>query len=275
MKKILLAFDGGHYSVGALEFAKELNNAEPIMLAGAFLPQIDFSSLWSHSGGGKAGNLFIPTLEDENAEMVKVNMDQFSGYCTEHKIDFRIHKDFYDFALPELRKETRFADLLIISSETFYGHLAKEPPNDYLKEILHSAECPILVIPENFEFPRKNILAYDGTEASVYAIKQFTYLFPQFANNETVLFHLKAHEEEVIPQKENISELASRHFKNLDIVSLKLDYRHEFLDWLSGFVAPILVSGSFSRSAVSGMFKKSFVTGVIGEHKVPVFVAHR
>ena len=31
-----------------------------------------------------------------------------------------MHKDLYEFAIPQLTTETRFADLMIIGSETFY-----------------------------------------------------------------------------------------------------------------------------------------------------------
>ena len=37
MKKILLAFDGTHFSNGAFQFARELNELEPALVTGAFL----------------------------------------------------------------------------------------------------------------------------------------------------------------------------------------------------------------------------------------------
>jgi hypothetical protein len=37
------------------------------------------------------------------------------------------------FALEELQKESRFADLMILSSELFYDNISKDQPNDYLK----------------------------------------------------------------------------------------------------------------------------------------------
>jgi hypothetical protein len=37
MKKILLAFDGEHFSEGAFEFASSLNRKERILLTGVFL----------------------------------------------------------------------------------------------------------------------------------------------------------------------------------------------------------------------------------------------
>jgi hypothetical protein len=44
MKKILIAFDGIHFSKSAFEFAKKLNEVSPVLLTGVFLPQIIFNT---------------------------------------------------------------------------------------------------------------------------------------------------------------------------------------------------------------------------------------
>ncbi|HEX5652067.1 MAG TPA: universal stress protein [Chitinophagaceae bacterium] len=274
MKKILLAFDGGNYSTAALEFAARLNERQPIFLTGAFLPQVDYANLWSYSRGGKSPGVYIPLVEDEDAEIVQQNIERFRSFCIHHHIEFRLHKDFFDFAIPELKKETRFADLLIISSETFYGHLATDEPNEYLQEALHSVECPVLVLPEHFEFPQSSILAYDGSASSVYAIKQFAYLLPELAGNETILAYA-GKEDEPLPEADNIQELTVRHFSNLNILHLQADQKKYFAEWLNDKNAPVLVCGSYGRSAFSRLFKKSFINGVISNHQVPVFIAHR
>src|SRR6185503_12134589 len=175
MRKILLAFDGTHFSNAALEFAGKLNRKNLILLTGAFLPQTNFANLWSYSGGALAGQEFVPLIEEEEAEEVQKNIKRFESYCIDNSIEYKVHKDYFDFAVPELRKETRFADLLIISSETFYAEAGLNQPNAYLKEALYGVECPVIVVPDKFEFPACNILAYDGSESSVYAIKQFAY----------------------------------------------------------------------------------------------------
>src|SRR6187397_2460018 len=122
MKKILLAFDGLHFSEGAFEFARQLNDLNPILLVGAFVPQLSYANLWSYANGA-AGSMYIRTLEEEDSAGVKKNISRFEELCEKNFINYKVHKDFYDFALPELRKETRYADLLIISSESFYQNI--------------------------------------------------------------------------------------------------------------------------------------------------------
>lgn len=274
MKKILLAFDGGNFSSGACEFARMLNEKDPILLIGSFLPQIDFANLWSYSGGGLTGPMYVPLLEGEDSEAVQKNIQRFESFCQKNGIEYRVHKDFFDFALPELKKESRFADLMLLGGETFYENLGANEPNDYLKEALHGIECPAIVVPEEFEFPVSNVLTYDGSESSVYAIKQFAYLFPEFAVNKTILIYIKEKGEKELPEQVSIEELAARHFKDLTLLRLEANPKKYFSSFLMENKGAILVSGAFGRSAFSRSFKKSFVTETIREHRIPVFIAH-
>jgi nucleotide-binding universal stress UspA family protein len=274
MKKILLAFDGIHFSEGAFEFARQLNDLQPILLVGAFVPQLSYANLWSYADG-MAGAMYIPTLEEEDSQAVKKNIERFEELCRKNFINYKVHKDFYDFALPELRKETRYADLLIISSETFYQNITNGNATEYLEEALRHSECPVIIVPENFQFPNANILAYDGSEESVYAIKQFAYLFPELHNQETLLIFSSAKKDSTLPDEEQIEELVKQHFFDVSLEKLDLNPKRFFSAWIAERPASILVCGSFGRSMISEMFHKSFASNVIAEHKIPVFIAHK
>jgi hypothetical protein len=86
-------------------------------------------------------------------------------------------------------------------------------PNAYMKEILHSTECPILLLPERSDLPGSIVLAYDGTPSAVYAIKQFAYLFPELSDIPTYLVFVNS--------------------------------------WITGRENPWLVTGSYGRSELS------------------------
>ena len=274
MKKILLAFDGEHFSEGAFEFGRSMNEMNHVMLTGVFLPHVNYSNLWSY-GDGMSGAVFIPLVEADDEEAVKKNIERFESLCRKNNIEYRIHKDLNDFALPELKKETRFADLLIIGSESFYENIGTSEPNEYLKDALHGVECSVIVVPEKFDFPKINILAYDGSESSVYAIKQFAYLLPELVNNKTLLVYAKQNGDIEIPNEAYVEELVARHFSDLTVTKLDIDPKKYFATWLSEKKSAILVSGSFSRSSFSLLFNKSFIAEVIKEHNLPVFITHR
>jgi hypothetical protein len=273
MKKVLVVFEGSRFASSSMSFAIHLNSIQNIMLAGIFLPQTDISSMWSRSPGAGTGSNFIPLMEEVDAEVIHRNIETFGKLCTQNKIDFTVHKDIMDLALPQLKSETRFADLLLIESETFYGNAAPDARNTYLYEALSQSECPIIVIPEHMVVPQSLVLAYDGSKSSVYALKQFAYLFPEMTSLPTLLVYVDGGEED-FPDKINIEELAARHFSNLSFLKLDMDPRKYFPTWLSEKKESMLVAGAFGRSALSRLFKPGFVADVIGEHTLPVFIAH-
>jgi hypothetical protein len=275
MKKVLLASDCTKFSEGAFEFARRMNESEKILLTGAFLPQIVFSTLWNYASG-EHGSLLMPLPEGEDKEAAERNIAHFEILCRKYDIDYTVHRQFFDFALPEFKTETRFADLVILSSEIFYGTHGTVESGDYLKNALHEAECPVVIVPEKFSYPQSNILAYDGSPSSVFAIKQFAYLFPELCDNKTWLVKVGHDDTEGLPHEENIEELAGRHFSYINLLKLDLDPDQYFSTWIEVAKAkPILVAGSFGRSFLSRLLKKSFVNDVIAQNKYPIFISHR
>jgi nucleotide-binding universal stress UspA family protein len=275
MKKILLAFDGSNFSTGAFEFVRRLNEIEPILVTGVFMPQVDYANLWSYASAAGAGAGYIPFLEEEDSDTVQKNMLHFEELCQKNGVAYRVHKDFYSFALPELKRESRFADVVLISGELFYKGVIESNQFDYLRDALHAAESPVLIVPEHYQFPDNNVLTYDGSAECVYAIKQFAYIFPELASNPTLLVYAENNEHKDFPSKHDIIELATQHFKDLTFYKLEVNPGKYFNTWINDRAGSILVSGSFSRSNFSQLFRKSFVRDIIREHKIPVFIAHR
>lgn len=131
MKKILLAFDSNHFSAGAFEFARRLNEIEPILLVGFFLPAVYYA------------------------------------------------------------------------------------------------------VPEKFDFPQSNILAYDGSEASIYAIKQFKYLFPELCRQKTLLLYINQKPNSEFPDLLYMEEFITASFNDLKIHTLDINPRKYFATWIS------------------------------------------
>lgn len=272
MKKVILAFEGTAFSEGAYEFARNLHQLQPILLVGVFLPQTSLMNLWSYAEGRRGS---IPLIESYESEQVQAGIERFESLCKKDGIEFRVHKDFLDLALPELEKESEFADLLILGSETFYENMGTTSPNIYLRDTLHGVKCPVVIVPEKFEFPQSIVLAYDGSDDSLYAIKQFAYLFPELCDREAVVVYAGPDASKDFPEKIQIEELAARHYSNLTFVKLVVNPKKYFSTWLSEKKSAILVSGSYGRSDLSQMLKKSFIADVIADHRLPVFIAHR
>jgi len=273
MKKIVLPFEGSNFPTETLEFAKQLNELSPIQLTAAFVPEVDYARFFS-AAGGMTGAAYIPELENEG-EAIEKNSARLEEFCRLNNIRHTIHTDRLDFALPSIRQETRFADLLVLSSQHFFENINARQPNAYMKEILHTTECPVLLVPEEFDLPDNIVLAYDGTPASVYAIKQFIYLFPELLNRPATLVYLSEKNEDNIPDETLITELASQHFRELQLLRLKTTPHEFFKTWIPSRETPWLVTGSYGRSDISLLFSSSFIAEMIRDHRIPVFTAHR
>lgn len=253
--------------------ARWLNDRSPILVTGIFLSPVDYREIIGYSGMGMGAPVFsLPLDSDEN--LTTETMGKFSEYCNQHGLEYTMHKDNDLFALSELIHETRFADCLIISSELFYENVEKDQPNDYLRKTLHESECPVMLVPENFEEPESLLLSYDGKASSVYAIKQFAYLFPECCNMGALLFN--SGEENVdLPEQDLIQEIAARHYQPLTMEKVKNGKGGDLQEWMADRTNAILIAGAYGRGEMSNFFKKSFITDVIREHRIPLFVAHK
>ena len=272
MKKIIIAFDGANFSEGALEFARRLNEIEPILLTGIFLPQIQLGNLWVYPGAVTP----MQILEGDESEIIQQsNIEKFEKLCRGNGIDYRVHKDRYDFVIPELMTESLYADLLILGSEIFYEQAGDDAQYIYLREAVHDMKCPVLLVPEKFEFPQNIILTFDGSEEAVFAIKLFAYLFPELTKLKTLLVYADKDVDKDIPDRIQMEELVARHYSDLTLTKLNLNPKAYFNTWIMDNKSALLVSGSYGRSDLSQLFKKSFVQDIIKDHRVPVFIAHK
>lgn len=270
MNKIVVPFEGDHYPIEVLDLLAALNAHSPVMLAAAFVPEVDYSQL-IEVPGKLATAIYLPV--DEDAAVLR-NSVRLSEYCRLHKIRQVIRSDRYDFALPAIRKETRFADLMILSCHHFFANISPDQPNAYMKEILHTMGCPVLLVPEAAGLPDGVVFLYDGTSSSIHAIRQFMYLFPSFGEIPATLVYLRSKDTGSIPEEDLIGELVSQHYNDLRIARLDIG-RDSFLhSWMAERAGSWLVAGAFGRSGLSQLFSRSFLTEVIREHRITSFVAH-
>jgi len=272
MKKVIAVFDGKHFSEGAFDFLRRMNEQSPILAIGVFLPAIDYAELL-YSIGGLSGPIYYKEVDTTETGISQNNVDRFKELCAKHGIEYRVHLDLEKHVISEVKTESRYADLLIIGSELFYQNMGKQTQGEYLDSTLHKSECPVILLPEQYQFPDNVILAYDGSESSVFAIKQFAYLFPALTNLKTTLVYMGT--ERSIPDLHYIEELTARHFSDLTINKLEVDPKRYFNTWVQDNGNSLVVAGAFSRSALSEMLRNSFVTETINDHKLPIFIAHK
>lgn len=273
MKKILFIADGKNFSKGAFDFIKLLNETENVLVTGVFYLSGDSRILIPTSLYPDPQPLAM-LVEDER-ENVQDTIELFKEECKRNGIEYRLHDKGKFWNAIELAKESRFSDLMVISQEKFFRNCGPEQPNHFMRQLMHNAECPVMIIPENFTAIEKVLVAYDGKANALFALKLFSMLFPSLSNLETNIIIIDEKENEEVRDLEYLEEYGARHFAKLNIEKLSFDPEKYLTDWIFFRKNALLVTGAFGRSGLSNLLKESFVEHIIKEHNVPVFIAHK
>jgi hypothetical protein len=249
MKQVLFVCTGNNYPQGAFNFIKSLNHESPVSATGLF---------FSHDGG-----------KDTAASKAK-----FSGQCQQSHILHNIHDNEGPWNKALFAKESLFSDFILLSSQQFYGDLRERQPNAFLSEAMHHAECPLLIVPEDFTPSNHLFIAYDGTSESIFAIKQFSYLFPHLTELPTEVVYVNEEASNSIPELEHLRRYSRLHFSCMGFSKLHFKAAEYFATWIGERQHVMLISGSYGRSSFSYATTPSFAEDVIHDHRLPVFVAH-
>lgn len=277
MKKIIAAFDSLGFSESTLQYAISLTKQHDAHLVGVFLQESTrigyavYATIVKQADSGKS--IFD---EIDNADKVTINnaITEFESGCRKAKINYSIHKDKKN-ALEELLHETAFADLLVIDAWETFSYIENNLPGWFIKNVLHDAQCPVLVVPKKFNPIKKLILLYDGRPSSIQAIKMFNYILPEMSNLETKLLSAKKDNSTLhLPDNKLMKEWMKRHYQNVTYQVLK-GHEKEIAKILSHEGPDILViAGAYHRSSLSMWFHKSLADLLLRETNAPVFITH-
>lgn len=274
MNKIILLSEREELAKGALKFASMLNRQQAIALTGVFLPRETYNDILFYYSLGPVRP--VPYSFDETLVLqADQAINDFRDICRQESIEHEIHRTGYEDLKADLKKETRFADLMLITKTSSFNSYDEMINNEYVKDSMHFSECPVIVVPEHFDTVSNVILAYDGSASSVYAIRQFAVLMPGLAHLDTLLVYIDPDESKEIPDRKYIEDLISRHFSKIKILKVEINPKKYFTTWLADRPDTMLVTGAYGHTGLSEMFHKSFVGDVLKENNVPVFIAHR
>ena len=270
----MLAMDGYQQNAYSIDFACYLAKLTHSRLTGVFLEGI--------SEGGDAA---IVQLEASEAvgkfcgtalavDSVLQRVQRFREACISREVAAIVHRD-RGVPISDILLESRFSDLIIVDPETSFRKVDKEFPGSFIRDVLLAAECPVVVSPYQFEGLDEVIFAYNGTRSSVFAIKQFTYLFPEFKRKRAVVVDVRKGEETAIEEQYKMKEWLSAHYLEVDFVLLKGDPSDELLGYLLERKNAIVVLGAYGRGILSRFLKPSHASLLLRTINLPIFIAHR
>ncbi len=278
MQKIVLVADATPINNNTLDFACYLAKLTHSKLTGVFLenrvgePGPALKSLY---GTPYVETVVAATIPENKsrAEQCRQNIERFELACKSKGITAYVHRD-KGAPLQEVITETRFADLLIIDAKLTLSGENEGVLSAFMKDILTKSECPVVIAPLSFTGIDEIVFAYDGSASSVFAIKQFTYLFPELSDKKLMIIQVNAKEEVPVIEKEQISELLRMHFSAIGYHYLQGKASDELFSHLLGRENIFVVMGAYGRSTLSGFFKPSTADLLVKTVNLPLFIAH-
>ncbi|SDG40416.1 hypothetical protein ACRQ5D_24240 [Mucilaginibacter sp. P25] len=277
MKKIMLALNAEKPDPQSVAFGVYLARLTGSQLCGIFLED----QTPTHEAGVKFayGSVYVETI-DADEEPIKafkekaaqLNIRVFKEACEAQGINCRVHRD-QGVPQTELINESRYADVLV-SGPVLFASSALEMPAGFVKTLLAKSECPVIIAPHHTHPINKILFAFNGSASALFAIKQFTYLFPELKDTELVV--MQVDEDAVFneEQKEKLYEYLRVHYRLINFKDLRGKPKDELFDYSLRENNACLVMGAYGRNWLSKFFKDSTAELIIKLNNLPVFITH-
>ena len=271
MKKILIILNESHIPQQVIKRAIHIAKESNSLLEAVFINDINGLNI----GYPFPNDLFLlgekvrsETRTEESVKLLESLAQQFKDECNEQGIEYTIEID-KAVSIKHLINLSSFADLIIADS--------KSDSDEYsLNDLLADAHCPLLLVSKNAEPIEKIFVAYDGGASSMYAVKMFSYIFPEYKNFPVQFFHIASGDIDAIPNVAEIKSWASKHFFNVQFELIEGSTKKELVEYIrQGSEKAIIVMGAYSGSFIARLFLKSTAESVINETNVSLFITHQ
>lgn len=271
MERILLVLDQEKWNKDAVDFGCYLAKLSKSRVTGVFL---------RHPGEDNfAGTAIEENNHDRSGKLTTsphpetLSAKRFREACICRETPYSIQEG-HMATKEKLIEETKFADFMIIDPSLSLKNKIELSPTAMVKDIVQQAHCPVLLVPGSFNEISEVIFTYDGSRSSVYAIKQFTYLFPQFINNKITVLEVNPEGTKEIVEEQKLMEWMNAHHSNVKYVVPSGNPADKLIKYLLPRHNAIVVMGAYGRSFFSRIFKTSTAGSVAANVISPVFIAH-
>jgi hypothetical protein len=219
---------------------------------------------------GKAGVEF--TDLDWQEDYPKT-LSLFKEFCCNRGVNCDAYVDG-DVPIEQLIAETRYADLVVADPGISFSERLESIPTSFIKELFARSECPVVVAPESYDWINEIVFAFDGSRSSVFAMKQFTYMFPEFRDRKVLILEVCEGEEHILSDKEKLTAWLQNYYTEISYLVLYGRPKDELFGYLLEKEKMLVVMGAFGRSMISSLFSKSNAELLLKAVNLPFFIAH-
>lgn len=273
MEKILLAIDSQKINYSVIKFAYYIAKMTGSKLTGFFMEPPVYDALANDLAPGQTEREIETISIKSGSSRIKTEQGIlfFKEACAKEQVRFEVSRN-QGVSVDNLIFESRFADLLIMD-----GGLSLEDDDirtSFAREVLMKAECPVIMPPVSFSNIEEVIFCYDGSRSAVFAMKQFTYLFPQYSDKKVIVLEVNEDEASTIFEKEKIRGLLKGHYSQIGFQVLNGDPTIELFTYLLQKKNSFVVMGAFGRRMISSILTGSRADLVLRITDLPLFITH-
>ena len=276
MHNILIPIDPSDYTKTAYQYVLKIASHNEITVEG--LAIIDNLNL------AEAVSTFVPLplgneehLQQEEILMkdakkkARKEIKNFKKLCETNGLECngKLMVGRPDFVIEEAGKYT---DLVVIGMRNFFHFETSDSPEKTVSKIIHYSQAPVLMVPKEFKPVNKVLIAFDGSNPSVKAAREFA----KIAWNKTYEITLlvshsnRSQGDEMLEKLENYltkhtNAKIERQYSDKNIISV-------YDDQFAGNV-DLVVCGMHSQNILQKLFVGSFPEHLINANNVPVLVA--
>ncbi|WP_295125061.1 universal stress protein [uncultured Chitinophaga sp.] len=276
MKKILFVADAATQNAHRLDFACYVSKLTHSTLTGIFLSSEHDAILAEETTVAVTANEHPYTRQANQRTITteKAVLD-FKRACESREANCTVQLDT-DVPVRALIRASRYADLIIADPGLSFTGKQENAPSDFLRSVMSGAECPVITAPFEFEGVDEIVFTFDGSSSSVYAMRQFTYLFPELCELQVTAVCVTAPDEPAGGHISDLKEWLNIHYSHVQFLHLE-DSRvnNRLLEYLIGKKRSLIVMGAFGRNTISGTLFPSHAIPVLQFADQPVFIAHK
>lgn len=279
MKKFLAVFDINRMSKSTLQYAIRVAKSSGGHLVGVMLDEAVF---YGHDRAGEVAQnkeveKAIKELNKEETKKREEITEEFQMKCKEAGIPYSVNKNG-NMTLRELKGESMYADMIIISQHETFTSIKEKPPTRFIKDLLGDVQCPVLAVPRLYKPMENFVLLYDGAPAALYAIKMFSYVIGNPQDLPVKVFTVKEKKKAgfFMPDNKKIREFTKGHFPKATFAVASGNAEQEISGYLGSLPKnQMVILGAYQRSEVSRWFKISMADILMKELEIPLFIAHK
>lgn len=271
MKRILIVSNEFGFTQNVIRFAVEAARADGSLLHSIFMQPLHeeeelgylFPNDYRLTGQNPAGESY----QQQDRQLIDANLQYFKDECTAAGVSFSVDPR-WQTTLKELIEQSYFADLIIMDSDADAGPYR-------LKDLLTDAHCPLCLISSRARPVERVVLCYDGSDSSIYALKLYSYLFPQWRDKPTTLLTVNSNGVAGEGEGDTLAWLY-QHFPGAQRAVVAGNTQRELVQYVSqNDQGAFVVLGSYGRGALSRLLHQSTADILLEQTGASLFIAHQ